>query len=42
MVGPEFIWELLLGIWLIVKGFKPSPITSQSAQTATNEALSAA
>jgi Domain of unknown function (DUF4386) len=42
MVGPEFIWELSLGIWLIVKGFKPSPIASQSAQTATNEALSAA
>ncbi len=42
MVGPEFIWELWLGIWLIVKGFKPSPIVSPSAQTATNEALSAA
>jgi hypothetical protein len=24
---PEFIWELSLGIYLIVKGFKPSPIT---------------
>ena len=23
---PEFIWELSLGIYLIVKGFKPSPI----------------
>lgn len=42
MVGPEFIWELSLGIWLIVKGFKPSPIASQPAQPATNEALSAA
>jgi hypothetical protein len=42
MVGPEFIWELSLGIWLIVKGFRPVPIASQSAQTATNEALSAA
>jgi hypothetical protein len=42
MVVPEFIWELLLGIWLIVKGFKPSPITSQGTQTATNEALSVA
>lgn len=42
MVVPEFIWELLLGIWLIVKGFTPSPIASQDAQTATNEALSAA
>jgi hypothetical protein len=25
---PEFFWELSLGIYLIVKGLKPSPITS--------------
>jgi len=25
---PEFVWELSLGVYLIVKGFKPSPITS--------------
>jgi hypothetical protein len=25
---PEFIWELSLGVYLIVKGFKPSPITT--------------
>jgi hypothetical protein len=25
---PEFLWELLLGIWLTVKGFRPSPIIS--------------
>ena len=25
---PEFFWELSLGIYLIVKGFKPSPLTS--------------
>jgi hypothetical protein len=25
---PEFIWELSLGIYMIVKGFKPSPILS--------------
>jgi hypothetical protein len=24
---PEFLWELSLGIYLTVKGFKPSPIT---------------
>src|SRR2546422_124670 len=24
--APEFSWELSLGIYLIVKGFKPSPI----------------
>lgn len=23
---PEFLWELSLGFYLIVKGFKPSPI----------------
>ena len=27
---PEFIWELSFGIYLIVKGFKPSPLTSDS------------
>ena len=25
---PEFIWELTLGIWLIVKGFNPSAVAS--------------
>jgi len=25
---PEFFWELSLGIYLIVKGFNPSPITA--------------
>ena len=25
---PEFSWELSLGIYLTVKGFKPSPILS--------------
>jgi hypothetical protein len=25
---PEFFWELGLGIYLIVKGFKPSPVTA--------------
>jgi hypothetical protein len=28
MVVPEFIWELALGIWLIVKGFDPSAVAS--------------
>ncbi len=27
--GPEFFWELSFGIYLTVKGFKPSPITSE-------------
>ena len=28
---PEFVWELSLGIYLIVKGFKPSPIIATDA-----------
>jgi hypothetical protein len=30
MVAPEFIWELALGIWLIVKGFNASAVASLS------------
>ena len=26
---PEFIWELSFGIYLIVKGFRPSPILAE-------------
>jgi hypothetical protein len=29
---PEFLWELSLGIYLTVKGFKPSPIIAMDAQ----------
>jgi hypothetical protein len=28
--APIFAWELSLGVWMVVKGFKPSPITSTS------------
>jgi hypothetical protein len=28
---PIFLWELSLGLWLVVKGFKPSPITADMA-----------
>jgi hypothetical protein len=28
VVAPIFVWELSLGIYLMVKGFKPSPITA--------------
>jgi hypothetical protein len=28
LVIPDALWELLLGIWLAFKGFKPSPITA--------------
>jgi hypothetical protein len=33
---PVAAWELSLGVWLVVKGFKPSPITT--AMTATDTA----
>jgi uncharacterized protein DUF4386 len=29
---PIFLWELSLGVWLVVKGFKPSPITIGMAE----------
>jgi hypothetical protein len=29
---PIFLWELSLGLWLVVKGFKPSPITTGMAE----------
>jgi hypothetical protein len=28
MSMPEFFWELSLGLYLVVKGFKPSPLTA--------------
>jgi hypothetical protein len=34
---PEFFWELSLGIWLIVKGFNASPISSASPGTTRYE-----
>jgi hypothetical protein len=38
MVVPEFVWELALGIWLIVKGFDPSAaILSEPDKTDLNE-----
>jgi hypothetical protein len=39
---PEFFWELSLGIYLTVKGFRPSAAASEPARTARNEVLSAA
>src|SRR5207237_1000868 len=29
--APIFLWELSLGLWLVIKGFKPSPITAELA-----------
>jgi hypothetical protein len=31
---PIFLWELSLGVWLVVKGFKPSPILREGSAAA--------
>ena len=36
---PEFFWELSLGIYLIVKGFRSSPVTTDAAPVATERVL---
>jgi hypothetical protein len=33
--APEFVWELSLGIYLMVKGFRPSPIIAEPTADAT-------
>jgi hypothetical protein len=30
---PVAVWELSLGLWLVIKGFKPSPITTDLTAT---------
>jgi hypothetical protein len=35
LVLPIFVWELSLGVWLIVKGFNPSPITAGMTTAST-------
>jgi hypothetical protein len=35
---PDALWELALGVWLIAKGFRPSPITAGMAATGTRRA----
>jgi len=37
---PEILWELSVGIYLIVKGFKPSPITSRVTDPALSRIAS--
>ena len=32
---PVAAWELSLGVWLVIKGFKPSPITTGMAAGST-------
>ena len=34
---PVFAWEMSLAVWLIVKGFKPSPVTSGESRQAAHE-----
>ncbi|HEX9334104.1 MAG TPA: hypothetical protein VF896_19580, partial [Anaerolineales bacterium] len=41
-VLPIALFEFLLGVWLTIKGFNPSAITSLSAKTPTSELVSVA
>ena len=37
-LAPIFFWELSLGVWLVVKGFKPSPLTTGNTRSAMSSA----
>ena len=32
---PVAAWEFSLGVWLVVKGFRPSPITAEMTAAST-------
>jgi len=36
VVVPVALWEFSLGVYLVVKGFKPCAITAEMTATATN------
>ncbi len=36
--APIFFWELSLGLWLVLRGFKPSPITARALTPADRDA----
>jgi len=41
LVLPEALFEFALGVWLTVKGFRPSPITAAGYGLPTEEGLTA-
>ena len=42
LLAPSGLQEIVLAVWLILRGFNPSAIDSLSAKTATNKLLSTA